>query len=101
MFSQYFSKTLRKKQVLPQHVFTHSAVQALLQKESLFDLPNIEQVRTIENNPRHWLTTDNLQIHLFQYHFFQNLTLNTKTEEQLRLYFLFLRKFCRLDYQLI
>ena len=66
----------------------------------MFDLPSIKQLCTIENIPHHWLTTDILQIHHFQYHFFQNLTLFTHTTEQIRIYFL-LRKIFRLNYQLV
>ena len=51
--------------------------------------------------PHHWLTTDILQVHHFQYQFFQNLTFTTKTKEQIQIYSLFLRKFFRHNYQLI
>ena len=101
MSLQSFSIIFKKKNLLPKHVFNPSSIQDLLQKESFFDLPNIEQFRTIENNPHHWLTTDILQIHHFQYQFFQNLTLNTKTKEQIQIYSLFLRKFFRHNYQLV
>ena len=70
------SKT--ENNLLHKHTFIPSAIQALRRKESFFDLPNIEQFRTIENNPHHWLTTDIHQIHHFQYQCFQNLTLNTQ-----------------------
>ena len=70
-------------------------------RNPFFNLSNIEQFRTIENNPHHWLTTDILQIHHFQYQFFQNLTLNTKTKEQIQIYPLFLRKFFKHNYQLV
>ena len=76
-------------------------MQDLLQKESLFEVPNIEQFRHIENNPHHWLTTDIFQINHFQYQFFQNPTLDTKTKEQIQIYSLFLRKFFRHNYQLV
>ena len=87
VFTTFLNNLQEKNDLLPKHVFNPSSIQTLLQKESLFDLPNIEQFRTIENNPRHWLTTDILQVHHFQYQFFQNLTLNTSTKEQIQIYF--------------
>ena len=82
-------------------MFNPSSIQTLPQKESLFNLPNIEQFRNIEKNPHHSPTTDILQIHHFQYHFFQNLTLNTSTKEQIQIKSLFLRKFFKHKYQMV
>ena len=93
VFTAFLNNLSGKNHLLPQHVINPSAVQDLLQKETLFDLPNIEQLRTIENNPHHSLVTGHLQIHHFQYQFFQNLTLNTNTKEQIRISYLFLKKF--------
>ena len=101
VFTTFLNNLQEKNNLLPKHVFNPSSIQELLQKESLFDLPNIEQFRSIENNPHHWLTTDILQIHHFQYQFFQNITLNKNTKEQIQIYSLFLRKFFRHNYQLI
>ena len=81
VFSIVLKNLSEKNNILPQHVFAPSAIQAFLQKESFVDLPSFEQLRTIENNPHHWLTTCILRVHPFQYHFFQNLTLNTQTRE--------------------
>ena len=101
VFTTFLNHLQEKKNLLPKHVFNPSSIQDLLQKESLFDLPNIEQFRTIEKKPHHWLTNDILQIHHFQYQFFQNLILNTKTKEQIQIYSLCLRKFFRHNYQLV
>ena len=101
VFTTFLNNLQEKNNLLPKHVFNPSSIQELLQKESLFDIPNIEQFRTVENNPHHWLTTDILQIHLFQYQFFQNITLNKNTKEQIQIYSLFLRKFFRHNYQLV
>ena len=56
-------------------------------------LPNYEQVRTIEDNHHHCLTTGILQIHNFQYQFFQNLILIRDTKEQNGIYSHFLRNY--------
>ena len=101
VFTTFLNNLQEKNNLLPKHVFNPSSMQELLQKESLFDIPNIEQFRTVENNPHHWLTTDILQIHHFQYQFFQNITLNKNTKEQIQIYSLFLRKFSRHNYQLV
>ena len=93
VFTTFLNHLQENNNLLTKHVFNPSSIQDLLQKESLFNLSNIEEFRTIENNPHHWLTTDILQIHHFQYQFFHNLTLNTKTKEQIQIYSLFLRKF--------
>ena len=101
VFTTFLSNHQEKNNLLPKHVFNPSSIQELLQKESLFDIPSIEQFRTVENNPHHWLTTDILQIHHFQYQIFQNITLNKNTKEQIQIYSLFLRKFFRHNYQLV
>ena len=90
-----FLNNLLEKRNLPLHVFNPSSTQTVLQKESLFDLPNFEQFRAIEIIPHHWLTTDILQIHHFHNQFFQNLTPNASTKEQIQIYSLFFRKFFR------
>ena len=101
VFTTFLNNLQEKNNLLPKHVFNPSSIQELLQKESLFDIPNIEQFRTVENNPHHWLTTDILQIHQFQYQFFQNITLNKNTKEPIQIYSLSLRKFFRHNYQLV
>ena len=93
----HFSNT----SLLHQPASTPSVTQALLQKENLFDLPNIEQLRTIEYNPHHWLTTNIFQILHFQYQFFSTLNVITQTEDQFRIYSLLLRKVFGHNYQLI
>ena len=80
VFTTFLKHLSGKNTILPQPVSCYHPFrsQALLNKQKLFfDLPNIEQLRTIENNPHHWLTTDILQIRHFHYQFFQNLTLIT------------------------
>ena len=101
VFTTFLNNLQEKINLLPKHVFNPSSIQTLLQKVSLFDLPNIEQLRTIENNPHHWLTTDILRIHHFQYQFFQNLTLNTSTKEQFQMLSFSLRNFFGRNYQLV
>ena len=75
-----FLKNFSEKSLLHQHAFTPYAVQALLQNQTIFEIPNIEQPLTIEKKPQHWLTINTLQIHHFQYQYFQNRTLNTETK---------------------
>ena len=77
------------------------AFDVIIQTESLFDLANLEHFRSIENNPHDWLQTDILQIRHLQYLVFQNITLNTQTEEQIKIYSVFLRTFFRHTYQLV
>ena len=84
VFTTFLNHLQENNNLLTKHVFKPSSIQDLLQKESLFNFSIIEQFRTIENNPHHWLTTDILQIHHFQYQFFQNLTLNTKTKNKFK-----------------
>ena len=97
VFTTFLNNLKEKNNLLPKHVFNPSSIQELLQKESLFDLPNIEQFRTVENNPHHWLITDLLQIHHFQYQFFPSI----KIPKNKFKYTLFLRKFFRHNYQLV
>ena len=51
VFTTFLNHLQEKNNLLPKHVFNPSSIQDLLQKESLFDLPDIEHFRTIENNP--------------------------------------------------
>ena len=69
--------------------------------DSSFQVPNLEQLCTIENNPDHWLETDLLQLKQFQYQFFHNITFNDQTIPRVRIYSLFLRNFIRFNYQII
>ena len=48
----------------------HPPYMIFFKKNPFFEIPCIEQFRTIENNTHHWLATDILQIHHFQYQFF-------------------------------
>ena len=73
--------------------FLPSAIHALQGKDSYIEVPNLEQLRSIENNAHHWLETDLLQLKLFQYQFIHNITLNYPTFPQFRIYSLFLRIF--------
>ena len=68
--------------------------------DSHFEVPNLEQLRTIENKPHHLLETDLLQLKQFQYQFFHNITLNAQTIPQIRIFSLFLKNFFRFNYQL-
>ena len=86
VFTTFLNNLSEKNNILSQHLFNPSSIQTLLQKEYLYDLPNIEQFSTIANNPHHWLTTDILQIHRLQYQFFQNLTPNANTKNQIHIF---------------
>ena len=70
VFTTSLNNLQEKNNLLPKHVFNLSSIQKLRLNESLFDLPNNEQFRDIDNNSHYWLTTGILQIHHFQYHFF-------------------------------
>ena len=50
-FTTRLKNLLGKKNLFPEHTFTPSAIQALLRKETLFDIPNIEQLCNFEINP--------------------------------------------------
>ena len=98
VFITFFRNFSEKNTLSPQNAFTQSAIQALLQKETRFDLPIIEELRTTKDKAHPWPTTGILQIHHFQNHLFQNFTLNTQTKEQIRIYSLFLSKLFRHNY---
>ena len=101
IFTTFLNTLSEKNNLLPKHIFNPFSIQTLLQKESLFDLSNVEQYRTIEKNPHHWLTTDVLQIHHSQYQFFQDLTSYTSSKEQIQIYSIFVKKFFRHNYKLV
>ena len=43
VFTTFLNNLQEQNNLLPNHVFNPSSIQELLQKESLFDIPNIEQ----------------------------------------------------------
>ena len=57
--------------------------------QSYFAVSNLEQLRTVENNPQHWLETELFQLKQFQYQLFHNRTLDDQTIPQARIYSLF------------
>ena len=101
VFLAFLSKIEEMNNALDQPIFLPSAISELQSKESFFEIPNLEQLRQINDNPHYWLQTDLLQLKQFQYQFFHNITLNDKTIPQIRIYSLFLRKFLRHNYQLM
>ena len=72
----------------------------MLQKETLFELPSFEQLRTIKNKPHQWLQTY-VSISKFQNQLSQNLTLITATKEQNQTVCFVFRQFFRHRHQLI
>ena len=66
VFTTFLKNLSEENILLPQLVFTPSAIQSLLKNETYFELLNIEQLRTLENNPHYWPITDILQMHHFQ-----------------------------------
>ena len=56
---------------------------------------------TTQKIPHHWLQADILRIQSFLYHYFKNITINEQTIPQTKVISLFLRKYSRLNYQLL
>ena len=79
VFLAFLSKIEEMNNALDQPIFLPSAISELQSKESYFEIPNLEQLRQINDNPHYWLQTDLLQLKQFQYQFFHNITLNDKT----------------------
>ena len=82
-------------------MFLPSAIEHLSTLTNFFEVPDTERKLKYHDNPHHWLERDICQIKNFTYHFFKNKTLNTQTVSQIRVYSLFLRKFFRLNYELL
>ena len=80
--------------------FLPSVIPTLHGLDSYFEVPNLEQLRSIKNNPHHLLGTDSVQLKQFQYHIFHNINLNDQTIPQIRIYSLIRREFSRFNYQL-
>ena len=78
-FHFFPQNSLRLNNLLPQ-LTTSSDIQAFLRKESVFNLSNTKQYRSIENKPHYLLRTDILTLSHLQYHFFRNLTVNTRND---------------------
>ena len=76
VFLAFLAKLENLNNLTDESTFLPSAIQALQSKDSNFEVPNLGQLRSIENNPHHWLETDLLQLKQFQYQFFQKITLN-------------------------
>ena len=80
MFSPPSSKTSPKGIIFYLSMLSLPRLYKHFFKKKLFDIPIIEQFRTIEYNTHHWLSNDFLQIHHFQNQFSQNFTLITQTK---------------------
>ena len=66
-----------------------------------FEVEDIGRIVISQDNPRHWLQTDIIQIQSFLYHYLKDITLNEQSIPQIKLISLFLRKIVRFNHQLI
>ena len=86
VFLAFLAKLEELNNLTDDPTFLLPAIQALHSKHSYFEVPNLEQLRSIDNKYHHWLETNLLQLKQFQYQFFQNITLKEQTIPQIRIY---------------
>ena len=84
VFTTFLNHLQEKNNLLPKHIFNPSFLHDLLQKESLFDLPKIEQFRTIENNPHHCLLPIFFKFTIFNINSFRILPSLPKQKNKFR-----------------
>ena len=85
VFTTLLKNLSEKSNLLHQYAPTPSAIQVRLQKEILFDIPNLQKLRTIKNNPNHFVSArlhndraENNPNHLLTIDLFQNPPLPTQ-----------------------
>ena len=66
-----------------------------------FEVEDTERIISTQNKPHHWLQADILRIQNFLYQYFKEKTLFEQTIPQTKVISLFLRKYCRFNYQLL
>ena len=65
------------------------------------EVDDIERIVTTQNIPHHCLQANILRIQNFLYHYFKDITLDEQTIPQTKVISLFLRKYFRVNYQLL
>ena len=83
-FIAFLNQLSERNNFLPKRNFT-PLVYKNCPKKTQFELPNIEQLRTTLDNPRHWLQTNTIKFHLFEYQLFRNLIFVTNTKNKFKL----------------
>ena len=101
VFLAFLTRLEELNNLTDQPIFLTSAIHALQIMDCYFEVPNLGQLRTFENNPHHWFETDLLQLKQLLHQFFHNITLNDQTIPQIHIYCLFHRKVFRFNYQLM
>ena len=101
VFHAFLNKVKEFNITLENPKFSPNALEELEQYIHNFDAEVLERLIVTHNNPHHWLQTDIVQTQNFLFHYFKDLTLNEQTISQTKLISLFLRKYFRLNYQLL
>ena len=82
-------------------LYLPSHLEDLKHKSEYFEVPDLETRIQRHDNPHYWLQQDMLQVKMFQYRFFNNITLTDDTILQVKVFTQFLLKFFRFNYQLL
>ena len=90
-----FNENQETPPYLPSHL------EDLKHKFDYFEVPFLETRVQTHDNPHYWLQQDILQAKLFQYRFFNIITLTDDTIPQVKILTQFLLKFFRFNYQLL
>ena len=101
VFHAFLNKVKEFNITLGNPKFSPNALEELKQYIHNFEVEDLERLIVTHNNPHHWLQTDIVQIHIFLYHYFKDITLNEQTISQTKIISLFFRKYFRFNYQLL
>ena len=101
VFHAFLNKVKEYNLALETPKYSPNALEELEQYIHNFEVEDIERLVTTQNNPHHWLQADIIRIQNFPYHYFKDIPLNEQTIHQTKLISLFLRKYFRLNYQLL
>ena len=82
-------------------LYVPSHLEDMKHKSEYFEVPDLETRIQRHDNPHYWLQQDILQVKIFQYRFFNNITLTDDTIPQVKVFTQFLLTFFRFNYQLL
>ena len=92
VFHAFLNKVKEFNITLENPKFSPNALEELEQYIHNFEVEDLERLIVTHNNLHLWLQTDIVQIHIFLYHYFKEITLNEQTVSQTKLISFFLRK---------
>ena len=101
VFYDFLNRVQEHNLALENPKYSPNALEELERYIPNFEVEDIERIVTTQNNPHHWVQADILRIQNFLYHYFKDITLGEQTIAHTKVISLFLKKYYRLNCQLL